>query len=199
MTNYRIDGPIDAELDPIKRSRFIGRLRPASCREDALGAVAALRRRYPDARHHAWAFRLGPSGDDVRCSDDGEPTGTAGPPILRALEQTKLTGCVAIVTRYSGGIKLGAGGLTRAYGAAARAAIEGAVLHPIIPSSELSIRCTYEDAPAVARVLEAAGLTTVAAYAEAVTFRLQCPDSDRSDLRVRLADATGGRAVTGPD
>ena len=98
-----------------------------------------------------------------------------------------------LVTRYSGGIKLGAGGLTRAYGAAARAAIDGAIRRPIIPSSELLIRCTYEDAPAVARVLHAAGLASDAAYGEAVTFRLLWPDSDRSDLRVRLADATGGR------
>jgi uncharacterized YigZ family protein len=199
VTDYRLTQPAEAELDPIKKSRFIGRLVPVDTREAAATVVAQLRKAWPEARHHAWAFRLQPNGADVRCSDDGEPTGTAGRPALRCLEQSGLIDCVVVVTRFSGGIKLGAGGLTRAYGAAARAAVDAAreagLIQEIIPSTVLEIRCSYAHAPILQRLLEDAELTIQSVFAADVLLSVTCPNHRVQALLPCLRDAVGGRVA----
>ncbi len=104
----------DVELE-IKRSRFLTRIRRVTTEERARAVVEERRSTYFDARHHCSAFVLGPDGRTARSSDDGEPAGTAGVPMLTALQRSGLTDVVAVVTRYFGGVKLGAGGLVRAY------------------------------------------------------------------------------------
>ncbi|TGD74695.1 YigZ family protein [Mangrovimicrobium sediminis] len=112
----------------VKKSRFIARVLPVSSREEVNAEVARARADYPDARHHCWAYLLGRPADATGAgmSDDGEPAGTAGKPILNVLQHGELGDVLVIVVRYFGGIKLGAGGLVRAYGSAARLALEAA-------------------------------------------------------------------------
>ena len=105
---------MDVELE-IKRSRFLTRIRRVTTEEQARAVVEERRSTHFDARHHCSAFVLGPDGRTARSSDDGEPAGTAGVPMLTALQRMGLTDVVAVVTRYFGGVKLGAGGLVRAY------------------------------------------------------------------------------------
>ena len=112
----------------VKKSRFIARVVPVGDRGEVNAAVARARADYPDARHHCWAYILGRPQDagSAGMSDDGEPAGTAGRPILNVLQHGDLGDVLVIVTRYFGGIKLGAGGLVRAYGTAAQMALDGA-------------------------------------------------------------------------
>lgn len=112
----------------IKRSRFIGRSFKCATPEEALAAVKRVREAWRDATHHCWAYRLGLTGEQARYDNSGEPQGTAGPPILDVLKHNDLTNTLVVVTRYYGGTKLGAGGLVRAYGEAAKKAIEASGL-----------------------------------------------------------------------
>ncbi|RMH48400.1 MAG: YigZ family protein [Gammaproteobacteria bacterium] len=108
--------PARAELE-VKRSRFIADIARASTAEEARAFVERIRAEFPDATHHCWAFQAGPPGDTraIGCSDDGEPHGTAGRPMLNVLLHAPVGEVVAVVTRYFGGTKLGTGGLARAY------------------------------------------------------------------------------------
>ncbi len=112
----------------VKKSRFIARVVPVSDRAAVNTAVARARRDYPDARHHCWAYLLGDPRDAANAgmSDDGEPAGTAGRPILNVLQHGRFGDVLVVVSRYFGGIKLGAGGLVRAYGTATQQALDGA-------------------------------------------------------------------------
>src|SRR5688572_26715041 len=108
----------------IKKSRFIATLTRAATEDEARAAIDEVRRRYWDAGHNCSAYRVGPGGQYQRTSDDGEPAGTAGSPMLSVLARRDLTDTVAVVTRYFGGVMLGAGGLIRAYGQAVSAAVD---------------------------------------------------------------------------
>lgn len=112
----------------VKKSRFIARVVPVSRRDEVNAAVARARADYPDARHHCWAYLLGRPQDagSAGMSDDGEPAGTAGKPILNVLQHGHLGDVLVIVIRYFGGVKLGAGGLVRAYGTATQMALDTA-------------------------------------------------------------------------
>jgi len=111
--SYHIATSVFEAQYTVKKSRFIARVVPIGSREDALAAVAVAKRDYPDARHHCWAYLLGEPGDarSAGMSDDGEPAGTAGKPILNVLQHGKFGDVLVVVIRYFGGIKLGAGGL----------------------------------------------------------------------------------------
>lgn len=113
-----------SELE-IKKSRFIGIASYATSREEAMAQLDTIRAQYPDARHHCWAYQLGHPDmpDSAAMSDDGEPSGTAGKPILNVMQHKEVGDVMLIVVRYFGGIKLGAGGLVRAYSGAAQAAM----------------------------------------------------------------------------
>ena len=114
-----------AEIE-VKRSRFLCRVARVESEHDARTVIAEERRAYGTAGHHCSAFILGPDGATLRSNDDGEPSGTAGPPILDALQGAQLSDVVAVVTRWFGGTLLGTGGLVQAYGDATRAALRGA-------------------------------------------------------------------------
>ena len=123
-----ISGPVESTLIE-KKSRFIARLRPVTSALTARELVEDARLSDSKACHHGWAYKL--ANGETRCSDDGEPSGTAGRPILGALENAGITNIAACVTRYYGGIKLGTGGLARAYGGAAQLAVVGSKIVPI--------------------------------------------------------------------
>src|SRR5699024_3754884 len=126
MNTYRtIAGPASAELE-IKRSRFLGELTRVESKEEAREVVAGARSKYWDARHHCSAFLLGAGQEVQRSSDDGEPAGTAGAPMLEVLRGAEVSDVVAVVIRWFGGTLLGAGGLVRAYSDSVRAALDAA-------------------------------------------------------------------------
>lgn len=192
--DFRPGAPVEVALDPIKKSRFVGRLVPVTTRDQATEAVAELRAAWPDARHHAWAWRLGAGGRDVRSSDDGEPSGTAGRPCLQALERAGLIDCIVVVTRFSGGIKLGTGGLVRAYGAAARAAVDAVEPVEVIEMSHFRVTSGYEDAQAIQRRLDATDAVVATAWEADVHFEVTVAAVKAESLINVLIDLTAGRA-----
>lgn len=130
----------------VKKSRFIARLCRADSREQALQVLAQARSDFPDARHHCWAYMIGNGRSPtlVAMSDDGEPSGTAGKPILNVMQHKEVGDLMLVVIRYFGGIKLGAGGLVRAYSQAAQLVYEQAVFEQKIALQTYSIRCSFQ-------------------------------------------------------
>lgn len=125
MNGYPIPAQTIRIENRVMNSRFIATIGPAKTVEEAKAFVAAIRDEMPDATHHVYAFKIGYEGSVIEgMSDDGEPSGTAGPPLLSALRGADLGDVVIVVTRYFGGTKLGTGGLVRAYGGTARSALE---------------------------------------------------------------------------
>ncbi len=136
--------PITATLE-IKKSEFIAYAYAVTTREQAMFHVEQLREQYPDARHHCWAYIIGDPNNTTSAGfdDDGEPNGTAGRPILNVLQHKSIGNVIIIVVRYFGGIKLGAGGLTRAYAGSAQAVVDEMTLVPYIPLTEIEIATDY--------------------------------------------------------
>jgi len=150
---YSVVAPVESEYK-VKDSTFITLLRPVALRQEAETCIAERSRKFHDATHNCYAFRVG--FDDrlvAKSSDAGEPAGTAGRPILQMLERRNLTNIVAVVTRYFGGTKLGTGGLVRAYGGAAAAAIDSAALVEIFSKQILRLQYSYAQTAAVQKVL----------------------------------------------
>src|SRR5262249_28226711 len=133
-------------------SLFLARVAPVTSEEEARAALREFAREFADATHHCWALRLADSGAE-RSSDAGEPAGTAGEPILRQLRRAGVANAVVLVARWFGGTKLGRGGLVRAYGAAARAALDAADLAPLVLRRLLRVRVAPQRAGAVKRLL----------------------------------------------
>ena len=197
------------EID-IKRSRFITVLRRADSEDDARALVAGLRREFHDARHHCSAFVLGPDRDVQRSSDDGEPSGTAGIPMLEALLRretapgvTDLSDVSAVVVRYFGGILLGAGGLVRAYSESVSAALE---LAPLVHRSRLricAVRVPHAAAGRLENDLRGAGYVMAETGYEprSTVLRLALPDSPDSlaEAADRLAAMSAGSASLQPE
>ena len=134
----------ESQLEQIvARSRFIAHVKPVSSKEEADGFISRIRSEYKDATHNVPVFVLGERMELQWASDDGEPQGTAGAPILQMLVKEGLTNLVCVVTRYFGGTKLGTGGLVRAYTSAAKAAVEHAGLHAVREVIPLQVRIEY--------------------------------------------------------
>lgn len=143
-----LDGP-QVEIK-VKGSRFLARAFPADDEQAALSALDSVRKRYHDATHHCWAWRT--KIDQTlheRAEDDGEPSGSAGVPILGALQRRNVYDALCVVTRYFGGTKLGRGGLVRAYGEAAREAVEAAPIRTLWHDLVLHLECSFDDLGAV--------------------------------------------------
>ena len=140
MHSYRTIEEIDDSVETlyeIQKSKFITHLRHVDSEEEAREFITAIKKRYFDARHNCSAYVLGEKADKQKSNDDGEPGGTAGNPILEAIKKNGLTNIVVVVTRYFGGIKLGAGGLIRAYSHAAAIGIEAATILEMTPFAQL--------------------------------------------------------------
>lgn len=143
MTFYSIEKASRVEIE-IKKSLFIGQAAPVQSEEGALAFIESVQAAHPQATHHCRAYLIGETGLIQRFHDDGEPSGTAGMPILETAKQMGVTNVVIVVTRYFGGIKLGAGGLVRAYRQAARSALEAGRLTRYVPWKVVDIRIAYE-------------------------------------------------------
>ena len=177
----------------IKKSRFVGCVRPVADRAAAQAVVAGLWREHPTATHVCWALLAGGQSAAV---DDGEPSGTAGRPMLEVLRHQDLDGVLATVVRYYGGVNLGAGGLVRAYTDAVASALKGADKVPIVRRVTLRCEVPYALEGTLRREIAAAGgmLDTVT-HGDAVGFKFSMPESVAADLMVRLNEAGQGRVV----
>ena len=155
-----------------RKSRFLAVVTPVADEIVAQEHLAAVRAEFPDATHHCWAWRLGARGAE-RSSDDGEPAGTAGPPILHVLRGAELSGVLAVVVRWFGGVKLGKGGLVRAYGDATRLALEELPVMWVVPAERLVVELPYPQLGAVKRLIRPPQVELVTEqYGEAVRLEL---------------------------
>lgn len=191
-----IAAPVTREL-VVKKSRFIAHLVPVRSVAEADEVIASVRRQYWDARHNCTAMVTGVTGDQARSSDDGEPSGTAGIPMLEVLRRRGLTDVVAVVTRYFGGIKLGAGGLIRAYSTAVSDALDDAALLHRRELLEARIDVPHGDAGRIDNGLrDWAGAHGSSfgdvAYGSLASFTLWVPPSERALLIDDLAALSAG-------
>ncbi|GAB4316237.1 MAG: YigZ family protein [Candidatus Zixiibacteriota bacterium] len=173
-------------------SKFIGHIAPAATEDDALATLNTRRRKYADATHNCWAYRVGLPGELIeRSSDDGEPSGTAGRPMLDTLRRDDLQNVVCVVTRYFGGTKLGTGGLVRAYSDAAAAAIAAAAIIQRRIMRVVAIDFDHEQTGVLYRALEEFGLHLVpGAYDERGHGIIHVPRSRVEPLAKRLRELT---------
>lgn len=193
MDYITVRGEATAEV-VIKKSRFIGHVFPATDEDEALRLLEAVRTRHRDARHHAFAYRLGPSARVQRMSDDGEPQGTAGRPILELLQKQDVTDVLLVVTRYFGGVLLGAPGLVRAYGEAARDALAAAERERRRELSVLRLTLDYTWLGKVQHALEEAGALTLDTHFTDHVQILTAVEPAAAESLVRsLTDRTAGQ------
>lgn len=179
----------------IQRSRFLAYAVHAENEAEARTWLAGVKKEHYEARHVPFAMVLGARGDLRRSSDDGEPGGTAGSPILEAITARGITNAAVAVVRYFGGIKLGAGGLIRAYAHAAGLALEAVDKIRMTPLHTLLVRLDYDLLAAAERYVRDAGLQTgETEYTDAVTLTLRVPTSDIELHQHALTDLTAGRA-----
>lgn len=194
MATYTtIAAPFEYEAEPIKGSRFIAICRPASTDADALGLVDDLRKRWPGATHHCWAFAL--RDGRTRSSDDGEPGGSAGRPILAQIEGHGITDVSVVVVRWYGGTKLGVGGLMRAYGGTAGKALDRCEVLEVVPVVPLVIEHDYDDTGPVQVVIGARNLTVQdTQWGARVRLVLAVAEPDLDAVADEIRDRTSGRA-----
>lgn len=185
-------------LDEVQGSRFLAVAAPVATVDEALALLQELRAAHPDASHHVWAYRV---GEAQRFSDDGEPGGTAGRPILEVILKRDLDYVAVVVVRYFGGRKLGAGGLARAYGAAAARALDEAGEHLVVDLARLRVRASFADADVVLRTLDAVpDLDRSDADYEAtgLVLEITLPETEADALADRLREVTRGAAHIEP-
>ncbi len=197
--------PIPAERhrtrEEIERSRFIATLAPAASVEEAQAFTASVRAEFPDATHNCWAYVVGPPGSTARVgmSDDGEPHGTAGRPMLTMLLHGGVGDVAAVVTRYYGGVKLGTGGLVRAYGGAVQRALVTLPRAERIERTTLVVLVSYADVAALKQLAAAHEAETSGEdYGADVTYTLQLPVPNAEPFAAALRDATRGAAIVEP-
>lgn len=195
---------VDVELE-VKRSRFLARLRRVATQSAARAVIEERRSHYFDASHHCSAFVLGADRRITRSSDDGEPAGTAGIPMLQVLHQHALSDTVAVVTRYFGGVKLGTGGLARAYGEAVALAVEACgsrevALHQILDIPVPLALAGQLEAQLRGLRLVSAGSITVddVLWAEQATIKVAVPPGGVAEFAAALAALTSGAAQATP-
>ena len=178
-----------------KKSEFIGAVRPCETPEEAAAFVAERRAKHPDARHHVWAF-INPPGNVMKFDDDGEPKGTGGIPVMEVLKKESLTGVCVVVTRYFGGILLGAGGLARAYARGARDAVEAAGIASFCRFCRWRIALPYALEQKASYELEKRRFRVLdKAFSDAVALTVQGKKERREELCSFVSELTGGKAA----
>ncbi|MEQ4617395.1 MAG: YigZ family protein [Corticimicrobacter sp.] len=181
--------------EDVRKSRFLGWAAPVASIDEAVAFFAA--HSVADATHNCWAYRIGPL---YRFNDDGEPGGTAGRPILQAIEGQGFDNVAVLVVRWFGGVKLGAGGLVRAYSACAANTLRQGKRQEVIPAMQVRCRCLYTDLARVQARLAQAGVRTLDEQfdAEGVQLRLDVPLAVASELAAAVADISRGQALWQP-
>ncbi|MER5276960.1 YigZ family protein [Streptomyces sp. NPDC002809] len=193
---YRTVARAGVHETEINRSRFICAVAPAATEQDAQDFVARVRREHPTATHNCFAYVIGADASVQKASDDGEPGGTAGVPMLQMLTRREMRYVVAVVTRYYGGVKLGAGGLIRAYGGVVGEALDAIGTLTRRRFRVVTVTVGHQRAGRLENDLRATGRTVrEVRYAEAVTIEIGLPDAEVEEFRRWLADATAGEAA----
>ncbi|GMQ82290.1 MAG: YigZ family protein [Rhodothermia bacterium] len=180
----------------VKGSRFIGEAIPVGSPREARDHLNEIKRREHSATHHCMAYRMGPEGAEFRFNDDGEPSGTAGRPILRQIEAADLTNTMVVVTRYYGGKRLGTGGLIRAYGNAASDALSLATVQTVVQRDTVRATFAYNDTSPAMRVINKYDAEIRSTdYGEKTTIDLGVKSSQIDDFLTAFENALGGRCV----
>lgn len=179
-----------------KKSRFIATVRPVETEEEAAAFIQEMKKQYWDARHNCSAFVIGERAELTRCSDDGEPSGTAGRPMLEVLLGEGLCNVAVVVTRYFGGTLLGTGGLVRAYGQAVKAGLSQCTVISKEKGELLSIITDYNDIGRLQHLLAGQQVPVMdTVYGEKVTIRVVLPLSEAEAVKQAVTEATGARAM----
>ena len=177
-----------------KKSRFIATLSPVKSEEEAVAFIEEIKKKYWDARHNCSAFVIGPNAELTRCSDDGEPSGTAGRPMLEVLLSKEIRNVAVVVTRYFGGTLLGTGGLVRAYTQAVKEGLKNSKTARMCYGIELVIHTDYNGVGKILYLLEKQGLKVQnAEYAQTVTLTVMAPAKKKEGLTKEVIQATGGK------
>ena len=182
----------EAEITLIeKKSKFVARIKPVETQEEAEAFIDEVRKEHWNATHNVPAYILGMNQEIQKYSDDNEPSGTAGLPILEVLKNHEIVNCVVVVTRYFGGTLLGRGGLIRAYGGAAREALQSAGIVRMVPAREVGITVDYVHSGKVQNEILTQGITLAdTVYLEQVTFQVLLFPHEEEPLRQAIQEYT---------
>ena len=179
-----------------KKSRFIATVRPVETEEEAVAFIAEMKKKYWDARHNCSAFVLGDRQQMTRCSDDGEPAGTAGRPMLDVLLREGITNVAVVVTRYFGGVLLGTGGLVRAYQGAVQAGLAASQIIEKCRGHQLAIHTGYTELGKLQYTFAQNTITIVdTEYAADVVLHVMIPAEKKTQMTKAITETTSGRAV----
>ena len=182
-----------------KKSRFIATIRPVDSEEEALSFIAEMRKKYWDATHNCTAFVIGENHEQMRCNDDGEPSQTAGRPMLDVLLGEDVHNCCAVVTRYFGGTLLGTGGLVRAYSTAVKEGLRNCQILEKQLARKLTVETDYTGLGKIQYILGEEKISTLdSQYADKVSLTLLVPVDQLDPLMEKLTEGTKGRCVMEP-
>lgn len=177
-----------------KKSRFIAQVFPIKDEEEALLQIEKIKKEYWDARHNCYAFVVGKNNEIQRFSDDGEPQGTAGKPILEVLTNGNYHNTLIVVTRYFGGTLLGTGGLVRAYGQSSKAGIENATVAKVCDGVNVSVETDYNYIGKIKYVMAQMNIEAAEEYGANVKLDIDMKKTDFEKFRSQIVDLTGGTA-----
>lgn len=195
MSSYKTLHKFGEDEYIVEKSTFIGYAKPIKTEEEAIEFVNEMKKKHKDATHNVWAYTVGENMNIQRYSDDGEPQGTAGIPTLEVIKKEDLRDVVVVVTRYFGGIKLGAGGLVRAYTKGAKIGIESGIVIEKVKYTEVKIKIEYTQLGKIQNEIMNLGFTVKdTIYSEEVEIIVYSKVQDVESLKDRIIDITSGTA-----
>lgn len=195
MSNYKTLHKFGVDEYIVEKSTFIGYAKPIKTEEEAIGFINEIKKKHKDATHNVWAYTIGENMNIQRYSDDGEPQGTAGIPTLEVIKKEDLRDVVVVVTRYFGGIKLGAGGLVRAYTKGAKVGIEAGIVIEKVKYSEVKIKIEYTQLGRIQNEIMNLGFKVKdTIYSEDVELIVYVRNEEAQSLMDRIIDITSGTA-----
>lgn len=195
MSGYKTLHKYGVDECIIEKSTFIGYAKPIKSEEEAVEFVNEIKKKHKDATHNVWAYTVGENMNIQRYSDDGEPQGTAGIPTLEVIKKEDLRDIVVVVTRYFGGIKLGAGGLVRAYTKGAKIGIEAGIIIEKVKYTDVKIKIEYNQLGKIQNEIMSLGFTVKdTIYGEDVEIIVYSKVEDVESLKSRIIDITSATA-----
>lgn len=195
MSSYKTLHKFGVDEYIVEKSTFIGYAKPIKTEEEAIAFVNEIKKKHKDATHNVWAYTVGENMNIQRYSDDGEPQGTAGIPTLEVIKKEDLRDVVVVVTRYFGGIKLGAGGLVRAYTKGAKLGIEAGIVIEKVKYTEVKIKIEYTQLGKIQNEIMNLGFTVKdTIYSEGVEIIVYSKVENVESLKDRMIDITSGTA-----
>ena len=195
MSNYKTLHKFGVDEYIVEKSTFIGYAKPIKTEEEAIEFINEIKKKHKDATHNVWAYTIGENMNIQRYCDDGEPQGTAGIPTLEVIKKEDLRDVVVVVTRYFGGIKLGAGGLVRAYTKGAKVGIEAGIVIEKVKYSEVKIKIEYTQLGRIQNEIMNLGFKVKdTIYSEDVELIVYVRNEEAQSLMDRIIDITSGTA-----